>query len=174
MGGDDLDELVLVAPEREQEPGGREVLRLPLAKRQRLVGDALDDVLEEGVLATLGRARVGLDGEDFLPEQRGEQRLQLVGRNARHRAQPLLREGLAEHSAVLHQPPLLRRQPVEPGGYERVKRLGHLELLDRSGRSIDGAVPRQQATVEQHAGRFHRVQGHPLGAFENSPAQVVE
>ena len=77
MGGDDLDELVLLASDPEQELRRREVLRLPVAERERVVGDSLDDVLEKRVLASLGRARIGLHGEDLLPERRREKRLEL-------------------------------------------------------------------------------------------------
>ena len=116
VGGDDLDDLVLLgAPDRRQELRGREVLRLALLLRDRLVGDVLDDVLEERVLAALGRARVGLDREDLLADQRGEQRLELCLGQAGQRRQPRLGERLAEHGTVLDEPALLWRQAVEPG-----------------------------------------------------------
>ncbi len=56
MGGDDIDDLVLLgAPgRRERNVGGSEVLGLALLLRDRLVGDVLDDVLQERVLAALG------------------------------------------------------------------------------------------------------------------------
>jgi hypothetical protein len=55
MRGDDLDDLVLIrpAPEGRQVPRRGEVLLLPLALRERLVGDVLDDVQEKRVLAAL-------------------------------------------------------------------------------------------------------------------------
>ena len=46
--------------------------------RERLVRDSPDEVLEEAVLAVLGRARVGLEREHLLPHERREQRLQLA------------------------------------------------------------------------------------------------
>ena len=103
--------------------GGGEVPRLPLALRERLVGDVADEVLEEAVLAVLGRARIGLDAEDLLADERGEQRLELGLAQPASAASACLRERLAEHGAVLEQPPLLRREAVEPRGDQRVQRL---------------------------------------------------
>ena len=66
--------------------GGGEVPGTALPLRERLVGDVADEVLEEAVLAVLGRARVGLDAEHLLAHERREQRLDLdVG--ARQRGQ---------------------------------------------------------------------------------------
>ena len=68
--GDDLDDLVLLGAEGVREELRRgEVLRLALAARERFVCDALDDVLQERVLAALGRQRIGLDGEDLLAQR---------------------------------------------------------------------------------------------------------
>jgi hypothetical protein len=67
---DDLRDLVFLgAPGRGEEAGRSQVLRLTVSPRERLVGDALDDVLKERVLTSLRRARIGLDGEDLLAEQ---------------------------------------------------------------------------------------------------------
>ena len=68
---DDLDDLVLVLRERSaQVRGGREVPRAALPLRERLVGDVAHEVLEEAVLAVLGRARVGLHAEHLLADER--------------------------------------------------------------------------------------------------------
>jgi hypothetical protein len=71
---DDL--LVLGAPGGLQVGGGGQVAGLALTPGQGLVGDPADQVLQEPVLAALGRTRVGLDGQQLLADQAGEQRLQ--------------------------------------------------------------------------------------------------
>ena len=89
MRGDHLDDLVLVGGERGAQVRGRgEVPGPALALRERLVGDVADEVLEEAVLAVLGRARVGLHAEHLLADERCEQRLDL-GLGARERGERL-------------------------------------------------------------------------------------
>ena len=61
MGGDHLDDLLLVRPAGGEVPGGRQMTCLAVGLRERLVGDALQQVLEEAELAALRRARVGLE-----------------------------------------------------------------------------------------------------------------
>ena len=77
MGGDDLGDLVLAETGGEV-VGGSEVLVAPLPFGQRLVGDVAQQVLEEGVLALLGRARVGLQPQHFSPHHAGEELLQPI------------------------------------------------------------------------------------------------
>ena len=73
MGGDDFDELVLVASPAFQEiRGDGEVLVLAVALWEGLVGDDPDEVLQEGVLATVGRPWVGLEGDDLFANEGGE------------------------------------------------------------------------------------------------------
>jgi hypothetical protein len=68
--GDDLDDLVLLrAPDGGEVLRGRQMFLLPLALRDRLVGDVPDDVLQKRILTPLGRARVGLDREHLLAEE---------------------------------------------------------------------------------------------------------
>ena len=55
VGGDDLDDLLLrLAEARFEQRGGRQVTTLSLTTGQRLVGDALDQILQEAVLPALG------------------------------------------------------------------------------------------------------------------------
>ena len=55
VGGDDLDDLVLLACEgRGQVFGRREVAGAALALGERLVGDVADEVLQEAVLSVFG------------------------------------------------------------------------------------------------------------------------
>ena len=86
-----------------------------------------EQVLQERVLALLGRARVGLQAEHLLAGHRSEQFLQPVGLEATERSQCLRREGLAQHGRVAEQPPLFGREPVEARRDERMKGLRHLE-----------------------------------------------
>ena len=144
MRGDDLDDLLLDQRLLE-ERGGGEVPRLAVGLRERLVGDLAQQVLEEAVLAVLGRARVGLDAEDLLAGERGEDRLELGLGAAPQRRERLLRERLAEHGRVLDDAALGRREPVEPRRDQRVQRLGHLERLDRPGRPVDGPLLDERA-----------------------------
>jgi hypothetical protein len=172
--GDDLGRLVLLrAPEREQELRRREVLRLALAPRDRLVGDPLDEVLEEGVLPVLGRAPVGLDREQLLANERRERGFELRLGQTCERAQSLLREDLAEHRRVLEQPPLISGEAVEARGDQRVQRLRHLERPDRTERPVRVPLAREQAAIEQHAHRLDGVERDPLSAREDARAQLV-
>jgi len=77
VGGDHLGHLVLAEGGREV-LGGCEVLLAPVSLWQGLVGDVAEQVLEERVLALLGRARIGLQPQHFPPHHGGEERLQPV------------------------------------------------------------------------------------------------
>ena len=154
VGRYDFDDLILLrTPGRRQEPGSGQMLRLALLLRDRLVRDVLDDVLQERVLAALGRAWVGLDREDLLADERDEQRLELVVPLPGERDEAGLRERLAEHRPVLDEPPLGLRQAVQPGCDQGVERLGHLERLHGPSRPVDVALLREQPSVEQHPAR---------------------
>ena len=125
--------------------GGGEVAALAVAAGERLVGDAADEVLEEAVLAALGRARVGLDAEDLLPYEASQERVELGLGEAGERGERLLGEGLAEHGGVLQEAPLLGGEAVEPGGDQALQRLGYLELFDRRPWPVDAALLDEQA-----------------------------
>jgi hypothetical protein len=75
--GDDLGDLVLVGEDIDKVGGSGEVARATLLLRERLVGHVADEVLEKAVLAVLRRRRVGLDTEDLLTRQRGEEWIEL-------------------------------------------------------------------------------------------------
>ena len=96
-----------------------------------------------------------------------EQRLELVGRATGDGGEPVAGERLAEHGAVLEQPSLLGREAVEPGGDQRVQRLGHLELADLRDGAVDRALLCDQAPVEQHPHRLDGVERDALGAGED-------
>jgi hypothetical protein len=74
VSGDDLGDLVRVdaGVSREVRRGG-EVLRLPITSAERLVRDPLHERLQEAVLASLGRAGIGVEHEHLLPHERRQQ-----------------------------------------------------------------------------------------------------
>ena len=132
MGGDDLDDLVLVgSPRRLQVGGDGEVLVLAVALWERLVGDGPHEVLQEAVLAALGRPRVGLERDDLLAHEGGEQLVERVGTEVGEREQRRPAEGLADDGGVLEKAPLCRREAVETSRDERVQGLGDVEGADR-------------------------------------------
>ena len=124
---------------------------------------SLDEVLEEGVLAPFGRARIPLDREHLLADERAEQPLELGFGESGEGGQALLREHLAQHGGVFEQPSLLGGEAVEPRRDQRLQRLGYLERLDRADRTVHAVFPFEQAPVEQHAHRLDRVERNALG-----------
>ena len=174
VSGDDLDDLVLLrAPCRCEELSGCEVLGLPLASRDRLVGDPLDDVLEERVLPPLGRPGISLHRKDLLTEKAAEQRFELRLHHAADCSETLLRKRLAEHRAALDQAALLGPKRVESRRHQRVQGLRNLQILDSTGRAIHVAIAGQKGAIEQHADRFDRIERHALCPVEYPAAQVV-
>ena len=68
--GDHLGDLVRIDAGLGGEEGGDgQVAGPPVAPRDRLVRDALDERLQEAELSALGRERVGLDGEQLLAHE---------------------------------------------------------------------------------------------------------
>ena len=131
--------------------------------RERLVGDVPDEILEESVLAVLGRARIGLDAEHLLADER---------RRAAARARPRLRPVRATMRRFVNVFPrtaqswsssLLARKAVEPGGDEGVQRLGHLQRADLAHRPVGGPLLNEVAAVEQHPDRLDRIERDALG-----------
>ena len=170
---DHLDHLVLVGGERPaQGLGSGQVLRPALMPRQRLVGHMAHEILEEAVLAMLGRAGIRLDAEHLLAREGREQGLD-VGVGVGKPGQRVSREGLAEHGRVLEQPPLVCGEAVEPGGDQRMQRLRHLERLHRAGQPVRRALLDEQAAVEEHAHRLDRIQRDAFRPGENLLAQRV-
>ena len=168
MGGDNLDDLLLGrAPGLLEVAGGGQVARLSFLPGERLVGDALEQVLQKAVLAPLGRARVGLHREHLFACEGREQRLELCLGEPAHRRQRAARERLPEHGGVLNEPPLLGAEAVQAGSDQRVQRFGDVERLDRAGRTVALAMQLQQAAVEQHAHRLDGVQRHALRPSKN-------
>jgi hypothetical protein len=76
---DHVDDLELTRAEELLEMGGGpQVPDLPVAPREHLVRDNPDEILEEAVLAALGRARVALEREHLLADERGQQGFEQV------------------------------------------------------------------------------------------------
>ncbi len=126
-----------------------------------------DEVLQEAVVPAFRRARIRLDAQHLFAYEPGEQLLQLRLRSAGECRQRLPAERLAEHGPVLKQAALLGREPVQPGRDQCVQRLGHLERLDLPGWLVDRPLLGEQAAVEQHPHRLHRVEGNALRAGED-------
>ena len=167
VGGDDLDHLVVVCERLDQVLGGREVADPPFALRKCLVRDVAHEVLEEPVLPVLGRTGVCLNPEHLLADERTEERLD-PGIAPRECRECVESECLTEHGRVLEQPPLLWRQPVEPGCDQGVQRLRHLERLDRPRQPVRGALLHEQAAVEQHPYGLDRVERDTFGPRRGS------
>ena len=144
----------------------------PFAARERLVRDVPDEVLEETVLAVLGRARVGLEREHLLADEPCEEGAEVSAPASAEGRQPSLGERLAEHGAVLEQPPLVRREAVEPRGDQGMQRLGDVERGDLARGPVDGAVLDEIAAVEEHAHGLDGVERHALGAGEDLLARL--
>ena len=111
-----------------EEAGRRQMARPAVAPRDRLVGDALDERLQEAELAPLGRERIGLDREQLLADEaRRRAAAPSCSSMPESAARPARRERLAEHGGVLEQPSLGLRDAVEPRRDQRVQRLRNLE-----------------------------------------------
>jgi hypothetical protein len=168
MRGDHFDDLVLLELLPCVEVSGhREMAGFAVATAQGLVRDSLDEVLEEAVLAPLGRVRVGLDLEELLPHERPERLLQVGGRDARDGRDRRGGERLAEHRRILEDAALAGGEGIEARSDECVQRLGDLERRDRPRRSVPVAVPDEKAAVEQHPDSLDGVQRDALGAIED-------
>ena len=68
---------------RGKVPRSRQMLLAAVALRERVVGDLADQVLQEAVLAVLGRTRIGLQPEQLLAHEPGEHRFELDPARAR-------------------------------------------------------------------------------------------
>ena len=168
MGGDDFDDLLLGGAEGALEvSSGRQVTDLPLPLRKRLVRDVLEQVLEEAVLTPLGRARVGLDRQELLARQRGQEQFELGLVQSGQCGEAGLGEGPAEHRGVLEQATLLGLESVQPRGDQRVECFRDGECFDRPRRAVDIAFALEETAVEKHADGLDGVERHALRSVED-------
>jgi hypothetical protein len=174
VGRDDLDDLLLPGrPDLLQIPRRSEMALLAVLARQRLVGDPLQQILEEGVLAALGRAGIRLEGKDLLAHESRDDAVELLAGEARQRREPLAREALAENRRILDKLPLLRPEAVEARGRKRVQRLGNVEALHLPGERVALSLALEQPAVEEHPHGLDGVQRNALGSVEDLCAQAV-
>ena len=138
VGRDDLHDLVLI-DRGAKVRSGSQVTRLAFALRHRVIGDLLDQILEESVLPPVGQERVDRDREDLLANERGEETRHLCFRKSRDRRESLQREGPPEHGGILQQPPLFGCEAVEPGGDQS---LGASRALRASPPTPPAGMPR--------------------------------
>ena len=161
--GEDLHDLVLVIGELALDERGRsEVLRLAVTPGEGLVGDGPQEVLEEEVLASLGRPRVGLQREDLLADERGERLVELGLAGPHQLRQTGLEEALAEHRSVLDRAPLLRGEAVQACRDQCMQRLRDVDLPDLARDAVDPRVLRQGTSVEEHPYGLDGVEGDAL------------
>ncbi len=130
-----------------------------------------DELLDRAAVASDELA--GLQGEDLLANKGAQDRQDLRLCAPADPADPRHRERLAEHRAVLDQPPFLRRQTVQARGDQRVERLGDLERFDRTRWVVDVPLLNEEPPVEKHPDRLDRVERHALGPVKDPGAQVV-
>ena len=174
MGGEDLGHLRRgVAPALLQVTGGGQMACLAVAAPQRAIGSAAHQALQEVVLASLRRQRIIVECEQLLGHHAVEGCFDLLGGARSQSCHPGPCKRVPEHGGVLEHRALGGAQPVQPRRHERVQRLGHVELGDVGGEHIPRTLLREQATVEQHAHRLDRVQGHALSAAEDPPGQLL-
>jgi hypothetical protein len=136
------------------------------------VGAQADEVLQDDVLVPLRRPRIGLDPEDLLPDQAGEQGLEIGLGTSGDRRQGGDREGPSQDGGVLQERTLVGVEAVEALADEGLQGLRHVQGPDRPGRAVGAAFLHEQAAIEQHANGLDRVQRDALGSLENPGAQV--
>jgi hypothetical protein len=102
----------------------------PLAPRQRLVCDPLDERLEKPVLAALRRTRVGVDGEELLANERFQHRRKGFLVCLAKPCHAACGERLPQHGGMLDRLPLIGVEAVETCGDERMQCLGDVDRFD--------------------------------------------
>ena len=111
---DHLGDLVRVdARIRREVLGCREMTNASIAARDRLVGHALDECLQEPELSAFGGEGICVHGEQLLAHEARDQAVDVVLREIRECREPPCGKGLAQYGRVLKQPALLDRNAVE-------------------------------------------------------------
>ena len=169
VGGDDLDHLVVALVQSR----GGEVTRLALVLREHVVRDPAHEILQEAVLPALGRERVVLQPQHFLADELGQHGLDVSWAQPAQVGQGVQAKGVSKHGRVLHEPALVGREPVQPGGDQRVQRLGHVERADRPRRLICAPVRDEEPPVEQHPHRLDGIERYALGPLADRCSELV-
>ena len=90
----------LIGPEALEVASGGEVTALAVALGERVVRDLAHEGLDEGELAALGRAGVGLEDQELAPDEGAKARREFWLRDARYGRDGVEREALAENSGI--------------------------------------------------------------------------
>ena len=174
MGGDDLDDLLLGDAEARLEvSGGGQVAALPVAARERLVGDAADEVLEEAVLAALGGARVGLDAEHLLANETRRSGSSSASESPESAATDAFVNVLPSTEASCSRRRSSGASPSRRAAIRPCSVSGTSSCVDLAGDAVDALLLDEQAAVEQHADRLDRVQRNALGPGEDALAKLL-
>src|SRR6202011_1358505 len=168
MSGNDLCDLLLVAPRALQVRRGGQMSQLAIAPRERAVGHASHKVLYEHVLTALRRPWIRLDSQQILVDQVGERRLNGVAGLCRDRTQSRSGERLAQHCRILEKLSLGRAETVQASGYECVEGLRNFEGLQGTLHTVRSVALDEQTPVEEHAHGFNRVQRNPRGTLADA------
>ena len=153
---------VVAAPLRLEIARDGEVTRLSLPPGERVVRDLLHERVQELVLPSFGRERVGLQGQDLLADERCEPRPESRFVLAGDLSKPAEGERLAENRGVLEQASFGRFETVQAGSDQRVQGLRNLECLERSRDPVLTLLTRQHAAVEEHPDGLDGVERYAL------------
>jgi hypothetical protein len=136
----------LIGAQALEEARGRQVAGLAIRPGQRVVGDLPDEGLDKGVLATLGRAGVSLQGEELATDEGAEPGFELALRDSGDGREPGEGERLAQDCGVGDEKAILGGEPVEAARDEVGERLGNGEAGEVPDRTI-GAVLEGEAAL---------------------------
>jgi hypothetical protein len=156
---------------REVARGG-EVLRLAVAAGEGLVGDALDECLEEPVLAPLGGAGVRVEEEKPLRTRVARSPSTSSARGA-SAASPRAEKVLPSTEASWRRRRSVSGSPVDEACDQGVERLRDVEVAELAEDTVRALGGLEQSAVEQCANRFDRVEGNAVGPLADSGQRVV-
>ena len=135
----------------------RQVANLAVALRERVVRDLPDEALDEGVLATLGGARVHVADEQLASDERQQPWLQFSCHGAGDRRQSGDAKALPEDGGIGHELAVCRLQAIEARRDERGQRLRDGHVVESPDRQVRAALEHEAALCQQHPDRLHGV-----------------
>ena len=157
----------LVRAEALEEARGGEVAALAVGLGQGVVGDLADQGLDEGVLAVLRAARVGLEGEQLAANEPAQSRLELGLVDPGHGGEARRGEALADDRGIRHERPVVGGEAVEPARDERRQRFGDRQAGQVADRSV-GAVDDGKAPLgDEHPDRLDGIQRDAVRAGDD-------